>query len=91
MLTSSSYRILDGDRRVNELYSKQGRSARFSSKKDRDTWIKKQVKELKQTIEGQKEQVRLIPRLYYKCLIKYTYADRRLGGGDRGFAAGEGG
>lgn len=50
-------RIIDCERRVNDLYSKQGRSARFSNKKERDAWIKKEIKQVDRTIDAQKEQI----------------------------------
>jgi structural maintenance of chromosome 3 (chondroitin sulfate proteoglycan 6) len=50
-------RIIDCERRVNDLYSKQGRSTRFTNKKERDAWIKKEIKLVDRTIEVQKQQI----------------------------------
>jgi structural maintenance of chromosome 3 (chondroitin sulfate proteoglycan 6) len=50
-------RIIDCERRVNDLYSKQGRSSRFTNKKERDAWIKKEIKLVDRTIEVQKQQI----------------------------------
>eukprot|EP01104_Vermistella_antarctica_P010638 TRINITY_DN2847_c1_g2_i3.p1 TRINITY_DN2847_c1_g2~~TRINITY_DN2847_c1_g2_i3.p1 ORF type:complete len:870 (-),score=309.49 TRINITY_DN2847_c1_g2_i3:51-2660(-) len=41
--------ILDCDRRLKEIYSKQGRSGQFTSKKERDNWLRKEIKELEKT------------------------------------------
>ncbi len=48
------------ERQINELYAKQGRSVRFTSKKERDAWIKREIKTLNQTISAQEQQVNLL-------------------------------
>lgn len=50
-------RIIDCERRLNDLYSKQGRSTRFSNKRERDAWIKKEIKQVENTINAQKQQI----------------------------------
>jgi structural maintenance of chromosome 3 (chondroitin sulfate proteoglycan 6) len=51
-----SQRLADRTRRVNELYSKQGRSAQFKSKKERDAFLKSEVKQVDSQIAAKKEQ-----------------------------------
>ena len=42
--------------RIEELYSKQGRSAQFSSKQERDRWLKRELKSIKETLEQRRQQ-----------------------------------
>jgi structural maintenance of chromosome 3 (chondroitin sulfate proteoglycan 6) len=51
------HRLAERERRVTELYSKQGRGAQFKTKKERDDWIKKEVKQIASQIAQQQEQV----------------------------------
>ena len=48
---------MDAERRTNELYAKQGRNAQFKNKKERDTYLKKEMKDLENQIDAKKEQV----------------------------------
>jgi len=50
-------KIMQNERRLQDLYSKQGWGSRFSSAADRDKWIKKEVKSIENTAASQKEQV----------------------------------
>eukprot|EP00029_Vermamoeba_vermiformis_P008043 TRINITY_DN3656_c0_g1_i1.p1 TRINITY_DN3656_c0_g1~~TRINITY_DN3656_c0_g1_i1.p1 ORF type:complete len:1231 (-),score=557.87 TRINITY_DN3656_c0_g1_i1:31-3723(-) len=50
------------ERRVQELYAKQGRNAQFSSKKARDDWIKKEVKELEAAVNTKKKQLEAVQK-----------------------------
>lgn len=49
-------RILDNERRVQELISKQGRAAQFSSVKERDAWIVEELKSLEATVKAKQKQ-----------------------------------
>lgn len=55
---SSFSRLQDIDRRVNQLYSKQGRSAQFKNKKDRDAHLNNEIKQLNTQIKALQDQVR---------------------------------
>lgn len=54
--TLTSHRILDHERRVQELISKQGRAAQFSSVKERDAWIVEELKSLETTVKAKQKQ-----------------------------------
>ena len=43
------------DQKRNEIYAKQGRSTSFTSKEDRDVWIKGELKIIKKAIQDKKQ------------------------------------
>lgn len=43
-----------------DLYAKQGRGSQFTSKEERDKWIKKELKSLDQAINDKKRQIAAI-------------------------------
>jgi structural maintenance of chromosome 3 (chondroitin sulfate proteoglycan 6) len=45
------------EQRRKELYAKQGRGNQFTSRDDRDSWIKKELKSLNRAIRDKEEQV----------------------------------
>lgn len=47
---------MDYERRVQELISKQGRAAQFSSVKERDAWIVEELKSLEATVKAKQKQ-----------------------------------
>eukprot|EP00958_Prasinococcus_capsulatus_P027003 scaffold5150_cov376-Prasinococcus_capsulatus_cf.AAC.13 len=47
--------ISDKKHRLDMLYQKQGRSSQFSSKKERDDWLKQEISELESNLEKQVE------------------------------------
>ncbi|XP_046369014.1 structural maintenance of chromosomes protein 3-like [Haliotis rufescens] len=46
------------EQRRKELYAKQGRGNQFTSREDRDTWIKKELKSLNKAIRDKEEQIK---------------------------------
>lgn len=50
-------RLTDNNRRIGELYAKQGRSSQFATKKERDAWIKNEVKQIDSQLKAKTEQV----------------------------------
>eukprot|EP01102_Stenamoeba_stenopodia_P022756 TRINITY_DN9604_c0_g1_i1.p1 TRINITY_DN9604_c0_g1~~TRINITY_DN9604_c0_g1_i1.p1 ORF type:complete len:1215 (-),score=383.83 TRINITY_DN9604_c0_g1_i1:174-3818(-) len=50
--------IAEKERRINELYTKQGRGSRFSSKAERNKWIKSELQDLKRSIDAKATQVK---------------------------------
>ncbi|XP_053407291.1 structural maintenance of chromosomes protein 3-like [Mercenaria mercenaria] len=46
------------EQRRKELYAKQGRGNQFTSREDRDTWIKNELKSLNKAIKDKEEQIR---------------------------------
>lgn len=53
------FRLSLAEQRRKELYAKQGRGNQFTSRDDRDNWIKKELKSLNRAIRDKEEQVRL--------------------------------
>ena len=49
--------LLDAERRVNELYAKQGRAQRFGSEKERNAWINKEVRAIEKTAAGLRREI----------------------------------
>lgn len=49
--------LTDSTRQVNQLYAKQGRKSQFKSVKERDTFIKKEIKQIDEQIKAKKAQV----------------------------------
>lgn len=52
-------RLSLAEQRRKELYAKQGRGNQFTSRDDRDNWIKKELKSLNRAIRDKEEQVHL--------------------------------
>jgi hypothetical protein len=64
--------MLECERRVQELISKQGRSSQFSTAKERDAWIGKEEKSMGQFILAKKQQIKVwINSLYQYVLSLY--------------------
>ncbi len=57
---------MDSTRRINELYSKQGRNAQFKTKKERDAFLKKEIKEVEEQRAVQNEQA-----LFVICILNF--------------------
>ena len=60
------------EQRRKELYAKQGRGNQFTSRDERDTWIKKELKSLNRAIRDKEEQVRqtVLPNYLYNMYYK---------------------
>ena len=50
-------RRVNGEYRRQALYNKQGRTKQFSSKKERDTWIKEEMAGVKKNLEEKKKEI----------------------------------
>jgi len=50
--------IAAAERRLTELYSKQGQLSQFKNKDERDRWLQKQINELEATLKSKREQVK---------------------------------
>lgn len=48
----------DAERRTEELYAKQGRSAQFSTKEERDRWLQREIRSVRDTLAQRKAQQR---------------------------------
>jgi predicted Holliday junction resolvase-like endonuclease len=53
-----SDRIAANERKLQELYAKQGRKKQFRTKKERDEWIRKELEEVTKAKEAKQKQVR---------------------------------
>lgn len=63
-------RLSLAEQRRKELYAKQGRGNQFTSRDDRDNWIKKELKSLNRAIRDKEEQVHLS--------VHYLFISQRL-------------
>lgn len=61
------------EQRRKELYAKQGRGNQFTSRDDRDVWIKKELKSLNRAIRDKEEQVKLQIISRCQCLNSRVY------------------
>lgn len=52
--------LMDAERRLKELYSKQGRTAQFKTKQERDKFLNKEIEQISRQINSQQEQVKKI-------------------------------
>ena len=57
------FRLSLAEQRRKELYAKQGRGNQFTSRDDRDNWIKKELKSLNRAIRDKEEQVKTLKML----------------------------
>jgi len=55
--TEISLRIERCKQRLSELHAKQGRKGQFKSKKERDTFLKKQITDTKKTVAAEQAKV----------------------------------
>lgn len=53
------FRLEQCEQRRAELFAKQGRGNQFTTREERDKWIKKELKSLQKSIKDKDEQVRL--------------------------------
>lgn len=60
ILFFSSNRLAQATQERTDLYAKQGRGSQFTSKEERDKWIKKELKSLDQAINDKKRQIAAI-------------------------------
>lgn len=60
MSFSSQNRLAQATQERTDLYAKQGRGSQFTSKEERDKWIKKELKSLDQAINDKKRQIAAI-------------------------------
>lgn len=51
------FSISQRERRVQELQARQGRSAQFKSTKERDNWLKKEIKETQKRLTEKRKQL----------------------------------
>lgn len=51
------FRLLLAEQRRKELYAKQGRGNQFTSREERDAWIKKELRSLNKAIRDKEDQV----------------------------------
>jgi len=56
----SQNRLAQATQERTDLYAKQGRGSQFTSKEERDKWIKKELKSLDQAINDKKRQIAAI-------------------------------
>lgn len=56
----SPRRLAQATQERTDLYAKQGRGSQFTSKEERDKWIKKELKSLDQAINDKKRQIAAI-------------------------------
>ncbi len=54
------FRLAQATQERTDLYAKQGRGSQFTSKEERDKWIKKELKSLDQAINDKKRQIAAI-------------------------------
>ena len=54
-----SLRLESAEQRKKELYAKQGRGNQFTSREDRDGWIKNELRSLNKAIKDKEEQVKM--------------------------------
>jgi gas vesicle protein len=59
-LSPSPHRLAQATQERTDLYAKQGRGSQFTSKEERDKWIKKELKSLDQAINDKKRQITAI-------------------------------
>lgn len=59
-LTVAPTRLAQATQERTDLYAKQGRGSQFTSKEERDKWIKKELKSLDQAINDKKRQIAAI-------------------------------
>lgn len=64
-------KIMDNERRVHDLYSKQGRTSQFKTQKERDEWIVKEVASIKEVMKAKQAQIQSL-----KEDIKQIESDR---------------
>uniref|UniRef100_A0ABI7W0B4 Structural maintenance of chromosomes protein n=1 Tax=Felis catus TaxID=9685 RepID=A0ABI7W0B4_FELCA len=57
---NSEQRLAQATQERTDLYAKQGRGSQFTSKEERDKWIKKELKSLDQAINDKKRQIAAI-------------------------------
>lgn len=57
---TSLRRLAQATQERTDLYAKQGRGSQFTSKEERDKWIKKELKSLDQAINDKKRQIAAI-------------------------------
>ncbi|XP_041368808.1 structural maintenance of chromosomes protein 3-like [Gigantopelta aegis] len=55
---NASQQLALAEQRRKELYAKQGRGNQFTSRDDRDNWIKKELKSLNKAIKDKEEQIK---------------------------------
>lgn len=60
VLTVPDRRLAQATQERTDLYAKQGRGSQFTSKEERDKWIKKELKSLDQAINDKKRQIAAI-------------------------------
>uniref|UniRef100_A0A8C5R348 Structural maintenance of chromosomes protein n=1 Tax=Leptobrachium leishanense TaxID=445787 RepID=A0A8C5R348_9ANUR len=79
-------RLAQATQERTDLYAKQGRGSQFTSKEERDKWIKKELKSLDQAINDKKRQIAAINKDLEdteankeKNLEQYTKLDQDLG------------
>lgn len=64
-LFTYSNRLCLAEQRRKELYAKQGRGNQFTSREERDTWIKKELRSLNKAIRDKEDQVIIF--LFISC------------------------
>lgn len=60
VVTTRPARLAQATQERTDLYAKQGRGSQFTSKEERDKWIKKELKSLDQAINDKKRQIAAI-------------------------------
>ena len=51
------FRLQQAEQKRKDLYAKQGRGSHFTSREDRDAWIKKELRSLNKAIKDKEDQV----------------------------------
>jgi structural maintenance of chromosome 3 (chondroitin sulfate proteoglycan 6) len=76
--------LAESERRLNELYSKQGRAGRFKTKKERDAWIDGEVARLQATHAEYTKQAAHLDAEQAKATAALQTLDERVASRERG-------
>ncbi len=76
-------RLSQCNRRVTDLYAKQGRGAQFKSKKERDDWIQKEVKTITGQVNEQKDLVQQARKSIASVKDRMDFIEKAMEEGDR--------
>lgn len=76
--------LAEAERRLDELYAKQGRAGRFKSKKERDAWIDAEVARLQATLAEYTKQAAALDAEQAKSAAALAQLDERIAARERG-------
>jgi structural maintenance of chromosome 3 (chondroitin sulfate proteoglycan 6) len=75
--------LAETERRLNELYSKQGRAGRFKTKKERDGWIDGELARLQATLADYTKQATALEAEQAKATASMATLDERIASRER--------